>query len=404
MESELIESKRLSWQELMASPNGTMDIPPVKLVKPIPTRIVTNEDVSAIIREALAHATSDIHINIGHPITLEIYGKWHRLTGRRLDASEFDIIANVIRDKDDAISMLRNSSDWDGAYSLYDYGDRRRRLRVNMTPTTMTGTNSSAGIVMRPLDDIPPLPQELGMSDELIDLCYPTRRAVYVVGPTGSGKTTTFASLIRWAALSGYYYHGHLATYESPVEYDLASLSSIHLLITQVAIHENWGLKDFASGVRNALRRHPALIMVGEARDYETVHAVIEAALTGHPVFATVHADNSALAFQRLATRFPESLQSGAINDLIMTTDLILSQRLIPSADGKRVALREWISFNNEVREKLLQTGSSTIQLVHTMNSLIDTNGRSFLTSAQELFSQGQITRETLRMIERESR
>lgn len=356
-------------------------------------RYTEHQDGLELVREALSHNPSDIHINSGHPVILEINGTMHRLTEHELEWAEFENIARIVRDKEGATSVLSDGKDYDGAFVVTE-GDRskiRRRLRVNMTGTNSIRSTQSGSIVMRPLMDVPPTIDAIGLPAELVDQCYPRRGGVYVVGPTGSGKTSTFASLVAHAARSGAYYHGHWRCYEAPPEYDLEALSSQHIMITQVEIGGNWGLKTFADAVRNAMRAHPVAILLGEVRDYETVSAVVEAALTGHPVFGTIHADNPATAFQRLITRYPVEQMAAAMNDLIVTTEVIIAQRLIKRLDGTgRVAIREWLVFDDTVRRNLLTLKTAAEVSVAIMD-LVQSRGRSFRASAQLLVEEGTI-------------
>lgn len=362
-------------------------------------RIGGKDDVIALLRQALLQGANDIHINVGHPVIIESNNKMYKLTRRPLDMTEFDQIADVLRDKSSASMILAQEGSYDGMFVFVDAHGLRRRLRVNMTATTSVRLNKAASLVLRPMDETPPMPSDIGLPEELVKQMFPAKGAVYVIGPTGSGKTTTFASLFRYAAEVGGAYHGHLSCYESPPEFDLEGLSSEHLLITQVGIHQTWGLADFAEGVRNALRRHPSAMMIGEVRDYETVQAVIEAALTGHPVFGTVHADTPSIAFQRLLSRFPTQQQASGLFDLIQTTEVILAQRLINRKDGGRCAVREWIVFDDEMRQKLLSIGQDIGNLIKEINNMVEVKGCTFARSAQHLYDQGLIDEHELQKI-----
>jgi defect-in-organelle-trafficking protein DotB len=117
----------------------------------------------------------------------------------------------------------------------------------------------------------------------------------------------------------------------------------------------------------------------------------VEASLTGHPVFGTVHADNPATAFQRLITRYPASQMAAALYDLITTTEVIIAQRLIKRLDGKRVAIREWVVFDEDVRRSLLRLNNAG-EVTTAIMGLVDTHGQSFRTSAINLLKEGQIS------------
>lgn len=380
---------------------GTMDMGIVeyKTFQYPPNRFMDKESILSLLRECLSHEPNDIHIHSDHPVIMEIDGAMIRATERPIDWSEFSAIADVLRQKDSATTILSQSQDYDGEFPMTDKDKVRRRLRVNMTGTTSVRNPQAAHIVLRPMQGKPPMPNEIGLDGPILQSLFPPKGAVYVIGPTGSGKTTTFASLFAYAALSGETpYHGHLATYESPPEYDLEGLSSPNLLITQTAIHAPWGLPDFATGIRNALRRHPCAVMIGEVRDLETVQAVVEAALTGHPVFGTVHADSPVVAFQRLLSRFPASQQSAGLYDLIMTTEVILAQRLVPRVGGGRIAVREYIVFNDMLRREMLQLGNPG-EVAAMIARRTDEFGCSFSASARQLFDAGLIAEEDMMAI-----
>lgn len=374
---------------------GTLDVPllPRLTASKARDRYAEKADIQDLLREALEHKPSDIHIVSGHPVLLEINGEFGRLTDHALEWAEFENVARLLRDKEGATTILSQGLDYDDSFTMVDATNARRRLRVNMTAISSLRARQSASLVLRPLSDIPPTVGDLGIPEELLSRCFPSRGCVYVIGPTGSGKTTLFASIIRHAAETGCAGSGHLATYESPPEFDLEALSSKYLLITQVAINSTWGLSTFADGGRNAMRRHPCIIMIGEVRDYETVAACVEASLTGHPVLATTHADSPALAFQRLVTRYPAAQQRAGLYDLIMTTEVIIAQRLVKARHGGRTAVREWIAFDTAMRRKLLAQPDAQA-VVAAIQEMVDEHGRSFVTSAKMLVAEGLITEE----------
>lgn len=374
---------------------GSMRLPKLQFKSNAPLRRKYTEkgDVTEFLRECLNHNPSDIHINVGHPVVLEINGRMFRLNDHELDWPEFESFARVIRDKEGATTILSQSQDYDGAYVIKDSTHARRRLRVNMTALNSIRNPQSGSIVMRPLQDTPPRPAEIGISEELLSYCFPRKGGVFVVGPTGSGKTSTFGSVIRHAAETGSY-HGHFRAYESPPEFDLEALSSEHLLITQVAIDVPWGLSGFDNGVRNAMRAHPVCLMIGEVRDYQTVKAIVEASQTGHPVYGTVHADSPAAAFQRLLTRYPAEEANAAMFDLIESTQLIIAQNLVNRIDGSRVAIREWIAFDDKLRDQLLQLPNPGL-ISSKLRAVVEERGNSFANSIRELLKKGEISQET---------
>ena len=388
----------MSKQRYMYS--GAMKMPMVTRTGNVhlPETLVTGEHVNAMLREGLVHDPSDFFIVVGHPIVIEL-DRLHRMTNRSLDSTEFELIAKQLRSKESgATSCLSQGEDWDGAYTLMDYQGRKRRLRISMTALSSLNNNNSMRFTLRPLDDEPPSPETIGLRPELLKILFPKEGAVFVCGPTGSGKTTTFASMVRYAAEGNTRYHGHLATYEQPPEYDLESLTSEHMLITQVGIGQPWGLPTFGQGIRNAMRNKPCAILIGEVRDLETVQAVTEAALTGHPCFGTVHADRPAVAFQRLISRYPASLRSQGLYDLITTTKVIVAQRLVPGIHRRKVAIREHLEITPELMQRLLDQPDER-GVVALLNNCISEYGRTFAEDAAESYERGEISIDTLRSV-----
>ncbi|TID99637.1 ATPase, partial [Acinetobacter junii] len=140
-------------------------------------------------------------------------------------------------------------------------------------------------------------------------------------------------------------------TYESPIEFVYDEIETISAVVSQSEIPRH--LPNFADGVRNALRRKPRLIMVGECRDAETISAALEAALTGHPVYTTLHTSGVAETMRRLVTSFSGEERLGRTIDILETIRLCIWQKLVPTVDERRVALREYLVFDEEVRDIL---------------------------------------------------
>lgn len=149
--------------------------------------------------------------------------------------------------------------------------------------------------------------------------------------------------------------------------------------------------------MRNALRRKPHLIMVGESRDSETISATLEAALTGHPVYTTLHSNGVAETVRRLVGSFPQEERTGRAIDIIETLRLIVWQRLVPSIDGKRIALREYLVFNEEVRDLLLDTDLN--QITANTRNLLQKYGRPMQADVDEKFAQGLISERTYKVL-----
>ena len=161
-------------------------------------------------------------------------------------------------------------------------------------------------------------------------------------------------------------------------------------------------LPTFAAGVRNALRRTPRLILVGEARDQETISSVIEAALTGHPVYTTLHSNGVAQTIRRLVGTFSIEERQGRAMDIVETIRLAIWQKLVPTVDGKRVALREYLVFDENIRDQLLD--SPTESLTATTRKLLKKHGQTMYVDAKKKFDEGIISERTFKLIEHDTK
>jgi defect-in-organelle-trafficking protein DotB len=189
--------------------------------------------------------------------------------------------------------------------------------------------------------------------------------------------------------------HRKVLTYESPIEFVYDSVEKHSAIVSQSEIPRH--LPSFAAGVRNALRRKPRLILVGESRDTETIGAVMEAAMTGHPVYTTLHSNGVAETMRRLVTTFPAEERQGRTIDIIETIRLVISQRLVPTVDGKRVALREYLVFDEKVRDTLLDTDMTMI--TQAVRKMVREKGKTMVADAKEKFDAGIITERQYRVL-----
>ena len=209
---------------------------------------------------------------------------------------------------------------------------------------------------------------------------------VVITGPTGSGKTTLLAAGIRML-LERPFGCGKILTYEAPIEFTYDTIHSPRSLVAQSEIHRH--LPDFAAGVRNALRRKPQIILVGEARDRETISSAIEAAQTGHAVYTTTHTTGVASTVRRMISAFDKQERSERAYALMETLRLIVTQALVPRKNGGRIGVREWMIFPDEIREKLLDMDYE--HWTPEIQRMIPFYGQTMMKSANIVFDKGII-------------
>ncbi|OGT63678.1 MAG: Dot/Icm secretion system ATPase DotB [Gammaproteobacteria bacterium RIFCSPHIGHO2_12_FULL_45_9] len=328
---------------------------------------------------------SDITIQSGEPITIEIYGQIHKITKRKLANTEVGDILNAIYGPNGTTQIMRGT-DLDTHYEIRPSRAERYRYRVNGVGCFVEG-HEGIQITIRTIPSTPPELSSLKLPQSIVDSMAPQEGVVYVTGATGSGKSTLLASMIRSIAEDPQS-NRKILTYEAPIEFVYDNIDMPSCIVAQSEIPKH--LPTFADGVRNALRRKPHLILVGEARDTETISAVLEAALTGHPVYTTLHTNGVAETIRRLVGSFPQEERLGRTIDIIETLRLIIWQRLIPSTDGKRVALREYLVFTEAVRDKLLDSDPENI--TQTTRLLLQELGQPMLQDVEEKYKAGLIS------------
>jgi defect-in-organelle-trafficking protein DotB len=361
-----------------------------------PTRL-TIENTNDILIHCVKLGASDVTLQTDEPFYAEIYGRLRRITRRRLSNTEIGDIINGIYGPN-GTTQLMSGKDVDTHHEIRPSRGERYRFRINATACLVEG-HDAIQITARTIPTDPPPMDTMKLPQVVIDALTPEQGVVYITGATGSGKSTLLSSIIRSIAEDPES-HRKVLTYESPIEFVYDSIDKQSCVVSQSEIPRH--LPSFAAGVRNALRRKPRLILVGEARDAETISAVMEAAMTGHPVYTTLHSNSVAETLRRLVTTFPSDERQGRTVDILETVRLIVSQRLVPTVDGKRVALREYLIFDEVVRDALLS--SDFLNITTTVRKMVREKGRPIVEDTREKFEAGLITERQFRLIAEQSK
>jgi twitching motility protein PilT len=272
--------------------------------------------------------------------------------------------------------QLEKMGELDFAYSFPGFS----RVRVNAF--RQRGTY---GMAMRILSFQIPSPQQLGLPRSVVDLTNRKRGLVLVTGATGSGKSTTLASLINVISEN---YAKNIITLEDPIEYLHKHKKSI---VNQREVGTD--TLSYANAVRAALRQDPDVILVGEMRDLETISTAITAAETGHLVFSTLHTNSAADAIDRIIDVFPPHQQQQIRIQFASVIEGVVAQQLLPRTDGGRVAAFEVLLANSAIRN-LIREGKS-----FQIPSMIQTGRKEGMQSMDdhlyELLMANFITRES---------
>jgi defect-in-organelle-trafficking protein DotB len=265
----------------------------------------------------------------------------------------------------------------------------RHRFRVNAINSKRNG-RLCTNVTIRSISSQPPRAEDLDIEDKIIDICTKSQQGlILVVGATGNGKSTTLASLLRHM-LEQKNANRNIVTIESPIEYVYDDIEKPDSIISQLQIGQC--VESFSEGVRNSLRMAPTDILIGEARDFETISTAIAASTTGHLVLSTVHANNTAETIQRMVSAFPESLQKQGQQNLMQALKMIVAQRLVPKIGGGRIALREYMIFDQDSKNVLSLSKNITVDCLTQLNE----KGVTMIDDAKIKFKQGLISEETL--------
>jgi twitching motility protein PilT len=284
---------------------------------------------------------SDLNFSVGQQPQVEVNGKLtsvQPLGLQKLSPYQTEIISMTLMEGNpDAASRLANTGSVDLSWSL----PTKIRFRVNIFQ--QRGTYS---IVMRVIPTEIPSIESLSLPQQLSEITSLRNGIVLVTGPTGSGKTSTLAAVIDRINNE---HHYHIVTIEDPIEF-------LHMHRRSTINQREIGTdtKDFPSALRAALRQAPKVILIGEMRDYETTEIALEAAETGHLVLSTLHTIDASKTIDRIIGLYPKNEEQVIRTRLAQTFRYIVSQRLIPRADGAgRVAAVEILKATPRTREYL---------------------------------------------------
>ncbi len=359
------------------------------------------EDLNSVLLAMTNAGGSDLFLMGGAPLWMKLHSKLIPVSRRSIKDSEARQLLISIYGDDSAFSMLGNRKPIDAEYEFRARSERdgvsaerRLRFRVNAVRYQKNGKNNIS-ISIRSIPTIPPTAEELGVEADLLDACSSMDQGlILVVGATGNGKSTLLASIIRTQAEQEEA-NRRIITIESPIEfvYDGLRFPSSMVIQCEVGRHIN----TFNDGVVNALRQAPTTILVGEARDYATITAAVDASTTGHVVFSTVHANSVAETFQRMVSVYPPEIQQQARFDLLSAVKVVVAQRLVPSVEGKRVALREYLVLTQSIKDQIMADPN----IARGAFKAVMSHGRPMLLDAKTKLEGGKISEATYARIKK---
>ena len=296
---------------------------------------------------------SDILVQGGDYAWVELHGRQYRASTHTIQQGWLSSLISTVWQAE-VENNVRAGRGADRALELAgeELGIERGRFlrfRCNFIQGRVARIDMAYAITMRLIPDSLPDLMAMNIEPDLAEAFYPGMGIGLICGPTGSGKTTLQAAIYGQAGL--HMPDRKVITYEDPIEFILGGPHWQGPQPHQTQVGRD--IESFATGLRNAMRRKPSIIGVGELRDLETIDAAIELGLSGHLTFGTMHTSSCAETINRAIQVYPPQQQSAVASRLIGCLQFIVVQRLLKTTDGKRVAIREYIMFDREFRNRI---------------------------------------------------
>ncbi|MCL2488696.1 MAG: type IV pilus twitching motility protein PilT [Oscillospiraceae bacterium] len=335
-------------------------------------------NLAQLMTHAVQNGASDVFIITGLPVTYKIQGRMVPLGTEKVSTmlcSEY--LSGIYASAEGRdMRILNTTGDDDFSFSLPGVS----RFRVSAYKQ-----RGSFAAVIRVVNLEMPDPQKLGLPESVLKLSDKTKGMILATGPAGSGKSTTLACIIDRINATR---QAHIITLEDPLEYLHRHKRSI---VSQREIESD--TESYVKALRAALRQSPDVILVGEMRDLETIQVAMTAAETGHLVISTLHTIGAANTIDRIVDVFPSNQQHQIRVQLSMVLQAVISQQLVPTADGRIAPAFEIMIANNAIRN-MIREGK-----VHQIDTVIQSSAAEGMitmdTSLSELVRTGRITERT---------
>jgi twitching motility protein PilU len=317
---------------------------------------------------------SDMFLTTGAPVHIKVEGKLYPLGNTGLPPGMVKKIAYSLMDEGQ-VPVFERELELNMALSLADAG----RFRVNVFKQ-----RGEVGMVIRAIRSVIPSIEELQLPQVLKQVIMAPRGLVLIVGSTGSGKSTTLASMIDYRNSIA---AGHILTIEDPIEY-------LHRHKKSIVNQREVGLDThaFHNALKNAMREAPDVILIGEILDATTMEAAIAFAETGHLCLATLHSNNADQTIERILNFFPESAHKNVLMNLALNLKAVISQRLVVGSDARRLPAAE-ILINTPMIRDLLRRGQ-VHEIKQAMEESLEEGMESFDQCLFRLHKEGKIDME----------
>ncbi len=340
---------------------------------------MSNQPATLLFEKAFKQGASDVHIAEGSPILFRIDGQLIAQSKQVMTAAQVDqFVRGVIGET--SYKRLKEMREIDVSYELPD----GVRLRVNCHYE-----RGNVGLAARIIpQDIPTL-EQLGLDQIAQQFVNLRQGLVLFTGPTGSGKSSSLASIVHFINQQR---SAHIITLEDPIEFIFPRGQG---LIRQRQYGQDF--LSFAEAMKRVLRQDPDIVMVGEMRDPETIALALTLAETGHLIFATLHTPNTMQTIDRIVDVFPAYQQQQIRSQLSLSLTAIVAQRLLPRTGGGRVALRE-ILLNTPAVSNIIRTGR-IVELKTVLQTSENIGMITYAKAAKQLYEDGSISKEVYDLV-----
>lgn len=339
----------------------------------MPSIIRAEQQLKKLMETVVQQGASDLHLSVARYPTIRVDGSLIPLTNEAvLTKNDVFELCSALLNKEQ-MEMLNKNLQFDFTYEL----EGRMRFRVNVFFET---GNLAAALRLIPYK-IKTI-EELSLPSILHQTIRQTQGLILLVGPTGSGKSTSLAAMVDEI---NHTRTEHIITIEDPIEY---IYKQDRCIINQREVYKD--VASFADGLRGAFREDVDVLLVGEMRDLDTIATTVTAAETGHLVMATLHTNDSSQTIDRIIDIFPASQQQQIRSQLANILVAVVSQRLIPRIGGGRIPAIE-ILLNNDAVSNLIREGQIH-QIINVLDTSLDEGMISMNRSLAELVKEEQIT------------
>lgn len=364
----------------------------------LPIVLQTRRDLDQVLLQAVKQQASDIHFSNELRLSFRLHGEIKPVSDRLLSLTEVsNLLVAALDENTSCLGIVNAGEDMDFAYVCkITHENQVLRFRVNASSKQILGKNGLS-LVFRFINAKPPDIGVLNVETAIIDcMTNLTKGLAIVAGPTGSGKSTLLAAINRKRLETR---AEVMITHESPIEYVYDDIET-NSVVNQREIGPRGNYKRFYDALIGALRQDPDIILVGEARDRETISAAIHGVQTGHALFTTVHTQGVAATINRLVKEFEAHEREAKLMDIIDSLAIIVYQNLVPSTDGKRVALREYLIFDGVVKDKLRESPMN--QLFRNTYAALIEKGQTLLMDADKKLKEQRIDEATYRKVRKQ--